>query len=286
MKIQNNIRTRLSNYSRLAVWGAGGLGKTAIRDWLPKDLVTLVVDSNPGLAGVRLANCNVEDASNADFSSVDAIVICTSAYLEVRKELTRRGYTNPTFYIYELFLPQNGVDDFSDLDALAIDIAVSKNDIWPRFLLLKPQIIVNITFRIGNWSSRNSWRRPIYWLFFFLHHIACLATSIQLPLGTPIGPGLLFAHYGTIVFTRRAKIGAFFTIYHGCTVGTNDSGDGPFIGDFVYQYAGSHVLGKCHIGDRARIGANAVVLDFNSPPAVTLVGVPARIAGKIYERAG
>ena len=100
--------------------------------------------------------------------------------------------------------------------------------------------------------------------------------SIQLPLKTIIGPGLIFAHFGTIVFTERAKIGAFFTIYHGCTVGTNDSGEGPIIGDFVAQYAGSHILGRCNIGSMSRIGANAVVLDLECPVKTSLVGVPAR----------
>ena len=34
------------------------------------------------------------------------------------------------------------------------------------------------------------------------------------------GPGLVFAHPGTIVLTGRASVGAFFTIYHCCAVGT------------------------------------------------------------------
>ena len=108
--------------------------------------------------------------------------------------------------------------------------------------------------------------------------------SIQLPLGTAIGPGLAFAHFGTIVFTRKARIGNFFTIYHGCTIGTNDTGEGPEIGDFVCQYSGSHILGRCKIGNQSRIAANAVVLDFECGPNCTVAGIPARVVRDHKER--
>jgi len=256
------------------MWGAGGLGRTAARYWLPTHKVKLVVDLNAS-ASDRLAGVEVVRPAVADFSNIDAMVICTSAQLAVRRELLSAGYSGPIFYIYELFLPEGDVR-LNELQCLAIDIAITKNNFWPLFLLLKPQVLVNVTFRIGNWASTGVMRRPLYWLFFVLHQLMCVIFSIQLPLRTPIGPGLLFAHYGTIVFTQRSRIGSFFTIYHGCTVGTNDSGQGPIIGDFVYQYAGSHVLGKCLIGDQTRIGANAVVLDMQCQSGSTLVGVPAR----------
>ena len=275
MSIPKRIQQRLSSYRRLAVWGAGGLGRIAMRYWLPGEKVVLAVDSNPAV-GQTLGNCTVCRPDEADFTGIDAVVICSGAHLAVLRDLRARGFSGPAVYIYELFLPADG-SGLSELQALAVDIAVTKNDPWPLFLLLKPQILVNITFRLGNWASQGGWRLPLYWLFFLLHHGVCLLLSIQLPLGTPIGPGLLFAHYGTIVFTKRARIGAFFTIYHGCTVGTNDSGQGPVIGNYVSQYAGSHVLGRCRIGDRSRIGANAVALNLECAAESTVVGIPARI---------
>ena len=278
MSIPNRIQQRLSGYRRLAVWGAGGLGRIAMRYWLPGEKVVLAVDSNAA-TGQMLGGQAVCLPDAADFSAIDAVIVCTAARLEVMRELRARGFAGPAFYVYELFLPADG-SKLGELQALAVDIAVTKSDPWPLFLLLKPQILVNITFRIGNWASRGGWRLPLYWLFFLLHHFVCLLLSIQLPLGTSIGPGLLFAHYGTIVFTRRARIGSFFTIYHGCTIGTNDSGQGPVVGDYVFQYAGSHVLGRCRIGDRSRIGANAVAVDIECGPESTVVGVPARIAGR------
>ena len=276
MSIARRIRHRLAQYSSVAVWGAGGLGRTAMRYWLPHDKVKFVVDANPAQSAARLAGLPIQRPSQIDLTGIDVVVICTSAYMKVYPMLKALGYDGPILYIYDLFLPE-GNASLSELEALAIDVAVSKNDDWPVFIMMKPQIMVNITFRIGNWAAQGGWRWPIYYLFFFLHSIVCLLTSIQLPLGTKIGPGLLFAHYGTIVFTRRAKIGAFFTIYHGCTVGTNDTGEGPWIGDYVYQYAGAHVLGRCRIGSRSRVGANSVALDMECEPGSTVVGIPARV---------
>ena len=277
MSLRRTIERRLSGYKTVAVWGAGGLARTAVRYWLPVEKMLAVVDSHEAAQGRSVGPFVSRSPDNFDFSAVDAVIVCASAFLEVENAVRARGFAGPVHFVYELFLDGDGEQPIGDLDALCIDIAATKNDNWFRFILMKPQILVNMTFRFGNWCARRPLLAPIYWLMFFVHQCACLLTSIQLPLGTPIGPGLVFAHYGAIVFTQRARIGAFFTIYHGCTVGTNDSGQGPVIGDFVYQYAGSHVLGECLIGNRSRIGANAVVLDQQCEAGSTLVGIPARV---------
>ena len=272
MSIKKRIKNRLSEYQSLAVWGAGGLGRLAMKYWLPTNKVNLVVDSNN--YGGRLAGIVVNAPKDINLSKTEAVIICTGAHLSVLRDLRNCGYKGHAYYIYELFLPTDGVK-LNELQALAVDIAVTKNDPWPLFLMLKPQILVNITFRLGGWANQGILRRPLYWVIFIFHQLNCILFSIQLPLGTNIGPGLLFAHYGTVVFTRRAQIGAFFTVYHGCTIGTNDSGQGPIIGNYVFQYAGSHVLGRCKLGDHCRIGANAVALNLACEPRSTIVGIPA-----------
>jgi serine O-acetyltransferase len=52
--------------------------------------------------------------------------------------------------------------------------------------------------------------------------------------------------------------------------------EGPVIGAGVSIGTGARVLGHVHVGDRAQIGANAVVLE-DVPPGATVVGVPARV---------
>ena len=60
------------------------------------------------------------------------------------------------------------------------------------------------------------------------------------------------------------------------TVGMIGAGEVPTIGNGVYVGAGAKIIGKLAIGDRARIGANAVVLS-DVPAGCTAVGIPARI---------
>jgi serine O-acetyltransferase len=60
------------------------------------------------------------------------------------------------------------------------------------------------------------------------------------------------------------------------TIGMIDNGDVPEIGDNVYIGAGAKVLGRVHVGNGARIGAMAVVLQY-VPENCTAVGIPAKI---------
>jgi len=52
--------------------------------------------------------------------------------------------------------------------------------------------------------------------------------------------------------------------------------DFPILGDEVYVGAGARILGAITIGDRAQIGANAVVLK-DVPADHVAVGVPATV---------
>jgi serine O-acetyltransferase len=58
----------------------------------------------------------------------------------------------------------------------------------------------------------------------------------------------------------------------------------PTIGDDVFIGAGAKVIGAVHVGDRARVGANAVVVN-DVPADHTAVGIPARTLPRALERA-
>lgn len=94
-----------------------------------------------------------------------------------------------------------------------------------------------------------------------------------------IGGGLYIAH-GNIVVEGTTTIGARLSIAPFVTIGLASSAGaafdvhGPQIGDDVMLGTGSKILGGMRIGDRARIGANAVVLS-DVPADHTAVGMPA-----------
>jgi serine O-acetyltransferase len=99
-----------------------------------------------------------------------------------------------------------------------------------------------------------------------------------------IGPGLMLTH-GNVVIDGRTRIGKHCQINPWVTIGLSNSrrygfsADGPTIGDEVHIGTGAKILGPVRVGDYARVGANAVVVD-DVPANATVVGVPARLVGR------
>ena len=105
--------------------------------------------------------------------------------------------------------------------------------------------------------------------------------GLEIAARCKIGKGLYFPHtQGTVI--GALSIGENATIYHNVTFGAREvdlaySETGrPVVGDNVIIGAGAKVLGGVNIGDGARVGANAVVIE-NVPAKATVVGIPARI---------
>jgi serine O-acetyltransferase len=91
-----------------------------------------------------------------------------------------------------------------------------------------------------------------------------------------LGARLRLPHPLGIVIHELAQVGEDCMIMQQVTIGQLDLNAAPSIGNGVYIGAGAKILGPIIIGDRARVGANAVVLA-DVPAGATAVGVPARI---------
>ncbi len=99
--------------------------------------------------------------------------------------------------------------------------------------------------------------------------------GFDIPPSVPVGPRCYVPHpVGTVITARR--IGTGVTIVSGVTIGMRKGSDFPTIGNEVYIGAGARILGDITLGDRAQIGANAVVLK-DVPADHSAVGVPATI---------
>lgn len=88
------------------------------------------------------------------------------------------------------------------------------------------------------------------------------------------GPGLRLNHWGTIVISPKARIGARARINVCVNIGLKD-GKAPQLGHDVYIGPGAKLFGGIELGDGVRIGANAVV-NRSFPAGSILAGVPAR----------
>ncbi|MFL9827999.1 serine O-acetyltransferase [Rhodoplanes sp. SY1] len=126
--------------------------------------------------------------------------------------------------------------------------------------------------RVQRWAVIGPW----------FQRIIALATTVwsgaQISATAKIGPGLYLPHPIGIVIANNTIIGVDVDIYQGVTIGRIRGNDprAAIIGDGVSIYAGAKILGPVSIGDRAEIGANAVVLR-NVPADAAAVGVPARV---------
>jgi serine O-acetyltransferase len=111
----------------------------------------------------------------------------------------------------------------------------------------------------------------------------CCAIGFNIRIGAPVllREGVYIPH-GNTVIDGLTEIGKGCRISPFTTIGLLENDfRGPIIGKDVQIGTGSRVLGPLHIGDRAVIGAGAVVVR-DVPADTTVVGVPARpVAQKV-----
>ena len=114
------------------------------------------------------------------------------------------------------------------------------------------------------------------------HRFWSVVTGADIPLNCQLGGGLLLPHPNGIVIHPQAVVGPNCLIFQQVTLGVGGRPGVPRLGGHVDSGAGAKVLGGVTIGDHARIGATAVVVD-DVPAGATVVGIPARIvsAGRL-----
>lgn len=131
------------------------------------------------------------------------------------------------------------------------------------------------------------WRRRLYLLGRFASHLGRFLTGIEIHPAARIGRRLVIDHGLGVVIGETAEIGDDVHMYHQVTLGGTASSQGkrhPTIGNNVIIGAGAKILGPFTVGDNARIGSNAVVLEA-VPPDTTMVGIPARPVERRVDRA-
>jgi serine O-acetyltransferase len=147
-------------------------------------------------------------------------------------------------------------------------------------LLTSPELRLVVAFRIYTWLWQRFGGSFPYYLYTYLRG----RMGNDIALGAVIGPGFRVGHRGAIVIGSAAVIGADVDVYDGVSIGVRKPphNEMPVIGDRVILFSGAKVLGPIRIGDDARVGANAVVLD-DVESGVTVVGIPARPVGRTAE---
>jgi serine O-acetyltransferase len=145
---------------------------------------------------------------------------------------------------------------------------------WACF---NPRLVPNVLLRLSEWF----YKRHMGLIAKIFSMLNVLLFSIEISAKVEIGGGLFLPHtVGTVIGAER--IGCNVTIMQGVTLGTKEPDMQftvlmrPVIGNNVLIGAGAKIIGRVIIGDYARIGANAVVLD-DVPPHAVAVGLSAKV---------
>ncbi len=157
--------------------------------------------------------------------------------------------------------------------------SVQARDPAPRSrweVLLYPGVLALGLHRVAHWL----FDAKLFFLARFINHFSRLLTAIDIHPGATIGKNFFIDH-GFTVIGETAEIGDNVTIYQCVTLGGTNPTNGqggkrhPTVADNVIIGSGAQVIGPITVGERARIGANAVVME-DVPAGATMVGFKAR----------
>ena len=143
-------------------------------------------------------------------------------------------------------------------------------------ILLYPGVLALGLHRVAHWL----FQAKLYFLARVVNHLSRFLTAIDIHPGAQIGKNFFIDH-GFTVIGETAHIGDNVTIYQCVTLGGTNPTNGqggkrhPTLEDNVIIGSGAQIIGPIVVGERARVGANAVVME-DVPSGATMVGFKAR----------
>ena len=153
---------------------------------------------------------------------------------------------------------------------------------WFEILTAYPGVHAILFHRL----SHALWLAGLRWAARMTSHLGRFLTGIEIHPGVSIGRRFFIDHGMGVVIGETAEIGDDCTLYHGVTLGGTTWEKGkrhPTLGDGVVIGAGAKVLGPINVGDNARIGSNAVVVN-DVPANATVVGIPGKVVQRVADK--
>ncbi|MCB2050967.1 MAG: serine acetyltransferase [Novosphingobium sp.] len=143
-------------------------------------------------------------------------------------------------------------------------------------VLFYPGVLALGLHRVAHWLYGGR----LYLLARLVNHLSRALTAIDIHPGAKIGKHFFIDH-GFSVIGETAEIGDNVTIYQCVTLGGTNPTNGiggkrhPTLQNNVIIGSGAQIIGPITVGERARVGANAIVTD-DVPEGATMVGLKAR----------
>jgi serine O-acetyltransferase len=127
-------------------------------------------------------------------------------------------------------------------------------------------------------------RKKTIWIFAYIYN-RILYNHYRFKYGfdispvTGIGPGLYIGHFGGVVISPYAILGANVNIAQGVTIGATSRGPhvgAPILEDRVWVGAHAVIVGKVTVGQGALIAPGAFV-NFDVPSMAVILGNPGKV---------
>lgn len=129
------------------------------------------------------------------------------------------------------------------------------------------------------------WRHERQDLAIFMQSRISDVFAVDIHPAARVGKGIFIDHATSVVIGETAVVKDNVSMLHEVTLGGTGKTSGdrhPKVHEGVLIAAGAKILGNVHIGEGAKVGAGAVVLD-DVAPHTTVVGVPAKPVGLAQE---
>lgn len=128
-----------------------------------------------------------------------------------------------------------------------------------------------ICYRTMQWSQR----RRLVPLAMLANKLNAIFGQCIIGRGAEFGPCFVLIHSQGVVINGRVRGGSHVHVEHQVTIGA-EKNLSPTLGNHVFIGAGAKIVGAVTLGDRCRVGANAVVVT-DVPADSTVGGIPARV---------
>ncbi|MDP9051297.1 MAG: serine acetyltransferase [Acidobacteriota bacterium] len=127
-------------------------------------------------------------------------------------------------------------------------------------------------------------RKKSIWIFAYIYNRILyqhyrFKYGLDISPNTRIGPGLYIGHFGGVVISPHAALGANINIAQGITIGATSRGTNagaPTLEDRVWVGANAIIVGKITIGHDALIAPGAYV-NFDVPSMAVVLGNPGKV---------
>lgn len=166
--------------------------------------------------------------------------------------------------------------------------AVRRNDpaahSWVEVILCHTPLHAILLHRLAHWLHTRCGLRLLARLLSVLNRFW---TGVEIHPGARIGKGFFLDHGAGVVIGETAMVGDYCVMFHNVTLGGTGKFRGqrhPIVENHVFIGTNAVLLGPIRVGDHAKVGANAFIINRDVPPCSTVVGSPARIVKLNGER--